>query len=168
MSNVIHLQASDVHIHPEPELVRGTLPVAFKKLTETALMPRYATELAAGADLHADEGVILRPGERKLVSTGIAIALPEGYEAQVRPRSGLAFKNGVTVLNAPGTVDADYRGELKVLLINHGTELFIAEPGDRIAQLVVAPVQKVGFVEMDELPSTERGEGGFGSTGVAA
>ncbi len=130
-------------------------------------LPFYATEHAAGMDLRAflNEPVVLKPMERKLIPTGIYIALPEGYEAQVRPRSGLAVKNGVTVLNSPGTIDADYRGEVKVILINLSQEDFIVEDGERIAQMVVAPVAKVQWKETDVLDETSRGAGGFGSTG---
>jgi len=132
-------------------------------------LPEIATSLAAGVDLMAaiDETVTIQPGARKLVPTGLAIALPEGYEAQVRPRSGLAMRNGVTVLNSPGTIDADYRGEIGVLLINLGQEPFTIERGMRIAQMVVAPVSRLEWREMNELPVSERGAGGFGSTGVA-
>jgi dUTP pyrophosphatase len=128
-------------------------------------LPSYATAGAAGLDLRAAESLTLKPGARALVSTGIAIALPENYEAQVRPRSGLAVNHGVTVLNAPGTIDADYRGEIKVPLINHGTEDFIITRGDRIAQMVVAPVVTVEIVVVESLQGTERGSGGFGSSG---
>jgi dUTP pyrophosphatase len=131
--------------------------------------PAQQTKGAAGVDLLAalplSEPLILQPGERAAVPTGIAIALPENYEAQVRPRSGLALHHGVTVLNAPGTIDADYRGEVKVILVNHGAEPFAIRRGDRIAQLVVAPVAAVAFVETEMLDDTERGDGGFGSTG---
>jgi len=132
--------------------------------------PAYETPLAAGCDLRAavgaDAPVRLAPGERAMIPTGIAIALPEGYEAQARPRSGLAAKFGVTCLNAPGTIDADYRGELKVILINHGADEFVVRRGDRIAQLVIAPVHQAAFEEVDALDETARGAGGFGSTGV--
>ncbi len=130
-------------------------------------LPFYATEHAAGMDLRAflDAPVVLKPMERKLIPTGIYIALPEGFEAQVRPRSGLAVKKGVTVLNSPGTIDADYRGEVKVILINLSQEDFVVEDGERIAQMVVAPVARVKWHETDELDETSRGEGGFGSTG---
>lgn len=133
-------------------------------------LPAYATAHAAGADLIAavDKPLILSPLERALVPTGIAIALPAGYEAQVRPRSGLAFKNGITVLNSPGTIDADYRGEVKVLLINLGTDSFAIERGMRIAQLVVAPVSQAQWQEQQSLDETARASGGFGSTGVHA
>lgn len=132
-------------------------------------MPSYATEQSAGMDLTAalEEAIELGAGERALVPTGIAIALPPGYEAQIRPRSGLAIKNGVTVLNTPGTVDADYRGEIKVVLINHGQEDFIIERGMRIAQMVIAKHANVTWEVVKELSNTERGEGGFGSTGTA-
>lgn len=133
-------------------------------------LPKYATELSAGVDLEAavDAPVTLKPGERQLIPTGLAIALPEGYEAQVRPRSGLAFKNGVTVLNSPGTIDADYRGEVKVILANLGTEPFTIERGMRVAQMVVAQYTRVSFNLVEQLDETARGAGGFGSTGTAA
>jgi len=131
--------------------------------------PRQQTAGAAGVDLPAalafGDELVLAPGARALVPTGLSIALPEGYEAQVRPRSGLAAKHGVTVLNAPGTIDADYRGEIKVILINNGAEPFAIRRGDRIAQMVVAPVVAVEFRQAEVLDETERGEGGHGSTG---
>jgi dUTP pyrophosphatase len=130
-----------------------------------ATVPRYATEGSAGADLTAAEEATIPPGGVVAVGTGLRIELPEGYEAQVRPRSGLALKHGVTVLNAPGTVDSDYRGEVRVILINHGSEPFRIRPGDRIAQLIVAPVLRASFRETEELADSDRGEGGFGSTG---
>jgi dUTP pyrophosphatase len=133
--------------------------------------PAYETPGAAGMDLRAavpaDAAVRLAPGERVAVATGFAIALPDGYEAQVRPRSGLALKSGVTCLNSPGTVDADYRGEIKVILINHGPEVVTVRRGERIAQLVVAPVSRARWVESPSLDETIRGAGGFGSTGAA-
>ena len=131
-------------------------------------LPAYETAQSAGMDLAAaiDAPITLSPGERSMVPTGLAIALPAGYEAQVRPRSGLAAKNGVTVLNTPGTVDADYRGEVKVILINLGDTAFEIERGMRIAQMVIAPVTQAAFAEVDELPETARGTGGFGSTGT--
>ena len=131
-------------------------------------LPRYQSELAAGLDLCAalEEPQTLAPGERKLVGTGLAIALEPGFEAQVRPRSGLAHRHGVTVLNAPGTVDADYRGEVKVELINHGSEPFVIEPGARIAQLVVAAVVQAELELVEDLDLTARGSGGYGSTGA--
>ena len=132
-------------------------------------LPAYATEQSAGLDLMAavDADVILAPGERSLVPTGIAIALPPGYEAQVRPRSGLALKNGLTVLNSPGTVDADYRGEVGVILANLGAEPFTVSRGMRIAQMVVAPVTQLAWNEVDDLSDSARGAGGFGSTGMS-
>lgn len=133
-------------------------------------LPRYETSGAAGMDLIAalaeGETMVLTPGERAMVPTGLAIALPDGFEAQVRPRSGLAAKNGVTVLNSPGTIDCDYRGEVKVILINHGREAFTIERGTRIAQMVVAPVTQAVFREVETLDETARGAGGFGSTGT--
>jgi dUTP pyrophosphatase len=130
-------------------------------------VPAYATDGAAGLDLSAcgPEQIVIAPGGRALVPTGIAIALPAGHEGQVRPRSGLAARFGLTVLNAPGTIDEDYRGELQVLLVNLGSEPATIAPGDRIAQLVVAPVRRVEVTEVDELDPTARGDGGFGSTG---
>jgi dUTP pyrophosphatase len=128
-------------------------------------LPAYETSGAAGLDLRAASDITLKPGARCLMSTGIAIALPEGYEAQVRPRSGLAVKHGVTVLNAPGTIDCDYRGEVKVPLINHGEQDFVIARGDRIAQMVIAPVTRISWESVDELDSTARGGGGFGSSG---
>jgi dUTP pyrophosphatase len=131
-------------------------------------LPAYATAHAAGLDLMAalDDPVTLAAGARALVPTGIAIALPPGFEAQVRPRSGLAVKHGVTVLNSPGTIDADYRGEIKVILINLGQDAFIVEPKARIAQLIVAPVTRILWSPTETLPETARGDGGFGSTGM--
>ncbi|MGE3829733.1 MAG: dUTP diphosphatase [Parvibaculaceae bacterium] len=128
-------------------------------------LPSYASADAAGLDLRAAEAATLAPGARALVATGFAIALPQGFEAQVRPRSGLAAKHGVTVLNSPGTIDADYRGEVKVILINLGPEPFTIARGDRIAQMVVAPVTRVSLTEVAALDDTARGTGGFGSTG---
>ncbi len=130
-------------------------------------LPRYATPLSAGMDLRAslDEPVKLKPMERRLIPTGLRIALPAGYEAQVRPRSGLALKNGITVLNTPGTIDADYRGEIGVILINLGTEDFVVEDGERIAQMVIARHEQPQLVEVAILDETERGEGGFGHSG---
>ena len=128
-------------------------------------LPAYATAHAAGMDVVAAEDLILAPGARTAVATGFAIAIPEGYEVQVRPRSGLALKHGITCLNTPGTIDADYRGEVKVILANLGGEPFVVTRGERIAQLVPAPVQRARFEEADELDETTRGSGGFGSTG---
>jgi dUTP pyrophosphatase len=133
-------------------------------------LPGYETPHSAGMDLTAavDAPVALAPGQRALVPTGIAVALPDGYEAQVRPRSGLALRHGVTLVNTPGTIDADYRGEIGIILINTGDAPFTVERGMRIAQMVVGPVTRVAWREVDALPETERGAGGFGSTGVAA
>ncbi len=131
-------------------------------------LPAYATAGAAGMDVVSAEDVVIAPGARHAVETGLAVAIPHGYEIQVRPRSGLAFKHGITVPNTPGTIDSDYRGELKVLLINHGTEPFAIARGDRVAQLVLAPVVHAEWNEVEELDATERGAGGFGSTGGAA
>nr|WP_156787326.1 dUTP diphosphatase [Erythrobacter sp. SD-21] len=128
-------------------------------------LPAYATEGAAGMDVLSAESVTLRPGQRHAVATGLAMAIPHGYEFQVRPRSGLALKHGISVPNTPGTIDSDYRGELKVILINHGADDFAIARGDRVAQLVLAPVTQAAFQEVDELDETTRGEGGFGSTG---
>jgi dUTP pyrophosphatase len=128
-------------------------------------LPRYATAGAAGMDVLAAEDVMLAPSARHAVATGLAVAIPPGYEIQVRPRSGLALKHGISVPNTPGTIDSDYRGELKVILINHGVEPFAIRRGDRIAQLVLAPVTLAEWAEVDELDETGRGAGGFGSTG---
>lgn len=128
-------------------------------------LPSYATSGAAGLDLRAAEAATLKPGSRVLMPTGVAIALPPQHEAQVRPRSGLAVKHGVTVLNAPGTIDEDYRGEIKVPLINHGQEDFIIQRGDRIAQMVIVPVVQAKLIEVFSLNETVRGAGGFGSSG---
>lgn len=128
-------------------------------------LPAYATAGAAGMDVVAAEDVVIAPGARHPVATGLALAIPEGFEIQVRPRSGLAFKHGITVPNTPGTIDSDYRGELRVLLINHGVEPFAIQRGDRVAQLVLAPVVQAAWEEIEELDETARGAGGFGSTG---
>ena len=149
-----------------------SVAVAIRRLPhgEGLPLPAYATPDSAGLDLLAAVAapVALAPGERRLVPTGLAIALPPGYEAQVRPRSGLALKHGVTVLNTPGTVDADYRGEVGVILVNLGQEDFRIARGDRVAQLVIAPVSRAAWQETGTLDDTARGSGGFGSTGVAA
>lgn len=129
-------------------------------------MPTYETIGSAGMDIRAAEALTIGPGKRELVGTGFAFAIPTGYEVQVRPRSGLALKKGVSVLNTPGTIDSDYRGEIKVILANLGEETFEVVRGDRIAQIVVAPVQRGNLVEVDNLDETDRGAGGFGSTGV--
>ena len=131
-------------------------------------LPQYATEGSAGLDLKAaiDNETVIRPMERKLIPTGLSMAIPEGYEAQIRPRSGLAFKKGITVLNTPGTIDSDYRGEVKVLLINLGSEDFVVEKGMRIAQLVVKKYEKIEWNEVESLDDTSRSGGGYGSTGI--
>jgi dUTP pyrophosphatase len=128
-------------------------------------LPGYATSGAAGMDVLAAENVTIRPGQRHAVATGLAVAIPQGYEIQVRPRSGLALKHGITVPNTPGTIDSDYRGEVKVILINHGADDFAIQRGDRIAQLVLAPVTQAAWEEVEDLDETARGAGGFGSTG---
>ena len=146
-----------------------TIPIVRLPHAEGLPLPAYETASAAGMDLRAavadDEPVTLRPGSRAAVPTGLAMALPDGFEGQVRPRSGLAAKQGVTLVNTPGTIDADYRGEVKVLLINLGEEDVVIRRGDRIAQLVVAPVVQARWSEVETLDETVRGEGGFGSTG---
>ena len=141
--------------------------VAIKRLPhgEGLDLPHYATGGAAGMDVVSAEDVTIPPGGRHAVATGLAMAIPPGYEIQVRPRSGLALKHGITVPNTPGTIDSDYRGELKVILINHGQEPFPIARGDRVAQLVLAPVTRASWREVEELDPTQRGDGGFGSTG---
>jgi dUTP pyrophosphatase len=141
--------------------------IALKRLPhgEGVPLPAYATDHAAGMDVVAAESLTLAPGQRHAVATGLAIAIPEGYEVQVRPRSGLALKHGITCLNTPGTIDSDYRGEVKVILANLGNEPFEIVRGERIAQLVPAPVLRAQFAEVDDLDETARGAGGFGSTG---
>ena len=129
-------------------------------------LPSYETSGSAGMDIRAAEELNIAPGKRALAGTGFAFAIPTGYEIQVRPRSGLALKKGVSIPNTPGTIDSDYRGELKVILINHGEDDFVVQRGDRIAQIVVAPVQRGNLVEVEDLDETQRGSGGFGSTGV--
>jgi dUTP pyrophosphatase len=146
--------------HPE-------VPVPIKVLPhgEGLPLPAYATQGAAGMDVVSAEDVTIAAGARHAVATGLAVAIPHGFEIQVRPRSGLALKHGITVANAPGTIDSDYRGEVKVILINHGAEPFAIVRGDRVAQLVLAPVVVASWLPVDELDETARGEGGFGSTG---
>ncbi len=129
-------------------------------------LPEYATQGSSGVDLRSSEDYIIKPFERALVATGIRLAIPAGYEVQVRPRSGLALKHGIIIPNAPGTIDSDYRGEVKVILMNLGREDFIIKAGDRIAQMILAPVAKISWEECAELEETERGSGGFGSTGA--
>lgn len=144
------------------------IEIDIRKLHPQAILPQYMTDHAAGMDLCAalDEPIVLKPGERIVVPTGIALAIPEGYEGQVRPRSGLAIRKGVTMLNSPGTIDADYRGEIGVIAVNHGAEDVTFRHGDRIAQLIVAPVVRAVLKVVAELDVTVRGAGGFGHTGV--
>lgn len=136
-----------------------------KKLSQNAVIPEYQTIEAAGFDLHSTEDIVLHSGERALIPTGLSCEIPVGYEIQIRPRSGLAYKHGITVLNTPGTIDSDYRGEFKVLLINHSQESFEIKVGERIAQAVIQQVIQADFVEVETLTETKRGVGGFGSTG---
>ena len=142
--------------------------IQIKKLSASVSIPKCETLGSSGMDIaaHLENKIIINPGEKALISTGFAIAIPRGYEVQIRPRSGLAIKKNITVLNTPGTIDADYRGEIKVILINFGNEKFIIENGERIAQMVVCPVVQATLEEVKELPKTERGTGGFGSTGT--
>ena len=146
---------------------RDDVPVLVKRLPhgEGLELPAYATDGAAGMDVLSAEDVTIAPGGRHAVATGLAVAIPPGFEIQVRPRSGLALKHGITVPNTPGTIDSDYRGELKVILINHGADPFDIRRGDRVAQLVLAPVTRAAWLETEELDDTARGAGGFGSTG---
>ncbi|WP_373489423.1 dUTP diphosphatase [Blastomonas sp.] len=150
--------------HPLPPIT-----IRLKRLAhgEGLPLPSYATPGAAGMDVVAAEDLVLQPGQRHAVATGLVMAIPDGYEVQVRPRSGLALKHGITVPNTPGTIDSDYRGELKVIMINHDSQAFAIRRGDRIAQLVAAPVQRADFAEVDDLDETARGAGGFGSTGIS-
>lgn len=134
-------------------------------LSGNAVLPAYQTEHAAGMDLRCADDFTLYPNERRLIPTGLKVAIPPGYEGQVRPRSGLAYKHGISMVNTPGTIDADYRGEIGVILINHGADVVTFNAGDRIAQLVICPVARAELVVVDSLEETERGEGGFGSTG---
>ena len=137
-----------------------------KKLQKNIILPEYKTDGSSGMDLMAnvEQTVKILPGEKKMISTGIMVAIPEQYEIQIRPRSGLAAKNGISVLNTPGTIDSDYRGEIKVILINHGKDIFEIKKNDRIAQMIVCPIIKVELEEVESLPKTVRGKGGFGST----
>lgn len=136
-----------------------------KKINKNAIVPNYAHDGDAGLDLYAVENLVLKPGERGLIHTGIQIELPKNTEAQIRPRSGLALKNGITTLNSPGTIDEGYRGEVGVILINHGQETFFVEEGMKIAQMIVKPVYRVNIVEVEELSDSERKANGFGSSG---
>lgn len=143
------------------------LVIKLKKLKDDATLPKYMTDASAGMDLYSanDEDILLTPGSRALVPTGIAIAIPIGYEAQIRPRSGLALKHGVTLVNTPGTIDADYRGEVMAIMINHGDKPFVVSKGMRIAQMVIAKIHKARMVVSETLDETKRGSGGFGHTG---
>ena len=147
--------------------MNDAIKVEVKRLAhgEGLALPAYATSGSAGMDVVSAEDVTIAPGARHAVATGLSVAIPQGFEIQVRPRSGLAFKHGITVPNTPGTIDSDYRGELRVLLINHGSEDFAITRGDRVAQLVLAPVVQAAWSEVEELDATQRGAGGFGSTG---
>ena len=141
--------------------------IQIKKFSSSVLIPKYETLGSSGMDIaaHINENIIINPGEKALVPTGFSMAIPRGYEVQIRPRSGLAAKKNITVLNTPGTIDADYRGEIKVILINLGKEKFVVENGERIAQMVVCPVVQANLEEVKELSETKRGSSGFGSTG---
>ena len=143
------------------------MKVLVKKLDPTVILPSYKTKGASGMDLLAfiENSINIKPQTSELISTGLSVAFSEGYEIQIRPRSGLAAKNNISVLNTPGTIDSDYRGELKIIIYNHGNEDFVIKNGDRIAQIVLVPVFKMEFEETNDLPETIRGEGGFGSTG---
>jgi len=141
------------------------LGIKVKILNPDAIIPKYQTEEAAGFDIHSVDEKTIKAGERDIVKTGLAVALPKGYELQMRPRSGLALKNGITLPNSPGTIDSDYRGELMVILLNTSKEDFVIKKGDRIAQAVIKEILQADFSVVEELDSTERGSGGFGSTG---
>lgn len=145
-----------------------TITIHVQRLREGALLPAYMTERAAGMDLYAalDQPLSMSPGERHLIPTGIALAIPAGFEGQVRPRSGLALNKGVTLVNSPGTIDSDYRGEVGVIVINHGSDEVTISPGDRIAQLIIAPVQRAVLTLVGRLDDTSRNDGGFGHTGI--
>ena len=144
------------------------IKVLIKRLSKQVSLPKYETSGSSGMDLGAniDGNLIIEPGKTVIIPTGLALSIPKGYEAQIRPRSGLAAKNKISVLNTPGTIDADYRGEIKVILINLGSERFKIEKGQRIAQMVICPIVKAQLEEVDDLNETERGDGGFGSTGI--
>ena len=144
------------------------IKIQIKKLSTSVSIPKYETPGSSGMDIaaHIENNIKIHPGDKALISTGFSLSIPIGYEVQIRPRSGLAAKKNITVLNTPGTIDADYRGEIKVILINLGKEQFVIENGDRIAQMVVCPVVQANLKEVKELPDTERGLGGFGSTGT--
>jgi len=141
------------------------IQIKIKKIKENAIIPKYVHQGDAGVDIYSTEDYVLKPGERVLVSTGIKIAVPKGYEAQIRPKSGLALNNGISIVNTPGTIDAGYRGEVGIIAINLGKESFKIEKGKKIAQMVINKVEEAEFEEVEELDNTTRGEGGFGSTG---
>jgi dUTP pyrophosphatase len=167
--NVIRRQVNiTVIAKPTPRPKMRSIKLKITKLNSLAMIPAYATKHAAGMDLCAalEKPAVMKPREIKLIPTGLALEIPQGYEGQVRPRSGLALKHGISIVNAPGTIDADYRGEVGVILINLGTQIFTINPGDRIAQLVISPVVKTQIVEVKTLQKTKRGAGGFGHTGV--
>lgn len=142
------------------------LKIKIRKIKENAILPHYAHEGDAGVDLYSTEDYVLKPSQRILVSTGLSMAIPKGYEAQVRPKSGLALKYGITTCNSPGTIDSGYRGEIRVIVINHGSEEFKIEKRTKIAQMVFNKVEGAEFEEVEELDNTKRGQGGFGSTGL--
>ncbi len=144
------------------------IKIQIKKLYDTVLIPKYETSGSSGIDIaaHIEKNIIINPGDKALVPTGFSVAIPNGYEIQIRPRSGLAVKKSITVLNTPGTIDADYRGEIKVILINLGKDRFVVQHGERVAQMVVCPIVQVHLEEVKELSETVRGSGGFGSTGT--
>ncbi len=141
------------------------IKVRIKKIKKDAIIPRYAYDGDAGVDIYSAEDYTLKPGERALVSTGIKIAIPDGYEAQIRPRSGLALKYGISICNTPGTIDSGYRGEVCAIVINHGKNVFNIKKGDKIAQMVFNKIERAEFIEVEELDATKRGEKGFGSSG---
>ena len=146
--------------------MQGNLNIRIKKIKENAILPHYAHEGDAGVDLYSTEDYVLKPGQITLVSIGIKIAIPKGYEALVRPKSGLALNHGISVCNSPGTIDSGYRGEVRVIVINHGAEEFKIEKGTKIAQMVFNKIEKAEFEEVENLDNTKRGQGGFGSTGL--
>ncbi len=142
------------------------MEIQIKKVQKDAIIPKYARKGDAGFDLHSVTRGVVLPGESELIKTGIAVEIPQGYEVQIRPRSGLALKHGITVLNSPGTIDSGYRGEIGVILINHGSKVFVYDKGDRIAQGVINKVEQASFIKAEELADSERGKGGFGSSGI--
>lgn len=147
-------------------ILSENLKIKIRKIKENAILPHYAHEGDAGVDLYSTEDYVLKPSQRILVSTGLSMAIPKGYEAQVRPKSGLALKYGITTCNSPGTIDSGYRGEIRVIVINHGSEEFKIEKRTKIAQMVFNKVEGAEFEEVEELDNTKRGQGGFGSTGL--